>query len=194
VSTPTLAPTAAAATSTNAPPAAAATLQRVAAAEAALHRGQIEATISNADGTGAWARLRFDVGDTTQPAAFHMTSTYTGTAGAQTVERITIGDRSWERQANGGWSARPAQEAVMDQLQVFMPHANRIDASIVDNTDPTALRWHDAGNDTDVTLVVDPATGIAKELRQVTRATGAIHVIRYTQWNTAVEIKPPEEN
>ena len=81
----------------------------------------------------------------------------------------------------------------MDQLQVFMTHANRIDASMVDNPEPTKLHWHDAGNDTDVTVVIDPATGIPQQLRRVTPATGAVQVVSYKQWNTAVEIKPPVE-
>src|SRR5262245_24143600 len=90
-----------------APAQAAAMLQRLAAAEAALHRGQFEATVTNAEGSGAWARLRFDLGDAIQPPAFHITSVMTTNFVVQTTERITIGDRSWERQPNGSWSARP---------------------------------------------------------------------------------------
>jgi hypothetical protein len=170
-------------------------LRRVAAAEAALRRGQIIATISNADGTGAWAQLRFDFGDATNPPALHMTSSYTGTASAQSVERITIGDQSWERSPDGRWSARPAQEGVTDQVYVFLPHADSIVNTDLDqNADAAALHWYETGRDADVTLVVDPTSGTPRELRQVARATGTVRVVTYSLWNTVVDITPPKDN
>jgi len=194
-STPTLAPTALAPTSTNALPPAAVMLQRVAAAEAALHRGQIEATISNADGTGAWAQLRFDFGDAINPPALHMTSIYTGTTSVQKVERISIGDRSWERSSDGRWSARPAREGVTDQVYIFLPHAESIvNTDLDENTDAAMLRWYETSRDSDVTLVVDPTSGTPRELRQVARATGTVRVVTYSFWNTAVDITPPKDN
>jgi hypothetical protein len=82
----------------------------------------------------------------------------------------------------------------MDQIQVFLPHADWIDNAALDDADPTALRWHDAARDTDVTLLVDPASGIPKELRRVARAIGTVQVLTYRHWNTAVDIAPPKQD
>jgi hypothetical protein len=170
-------------------------LARVAAAEAALRRGQIEATISNADGTGAWAQTRFDLGDATQPPAIHITSIYTGTASVQRVERISIGERSWERSPDGHWSTRPAREGIADQVRVFLPHAETsLDADLEQNSTAVLLRWHKSEPGSDFTLVVDSATGAPRELRQSTPATGSVRVVTYSLWNTAVDIAPPEEH
>jgi excisionase family DNA binding protein len=169
-------------------------LYRVAAAEAALRRGQAEARISNADGTGAWAQVRFDFGDTTRPPAFHITSIYTGTAGVQKVERITIGERSWERSPDGHWSARPAREGIADQVRVFLPHAASIANASLENSSAAAqLRWHTSAPDSNFTLVVDPSTGTPRELQQDTPSAGSVRVVTYSLWNTAVDIAPPQE-
>jgi hypothetical protein len=168
-------------------------LRQIVAAEAGLHTGQFEASIDNGDGTGSSARVRFDLGHTTGVPRFHITSTYTGTKGAQTVERITIGDQSWERQPGGRWAARPAHEGVVDQVVVFLPRAESIvDAEITSKSGMNVLRWYDAGRDVEVTLVVDPVTGVPRELRQVVGANGMILTVTYSGWNTALEITPPE--
>jgi excisionase family DNA binding protein len=192
---PKLATNAPASIPTSRPASASDLLQRVAAAETALRRGQIVATISNADGTGAWAQTRFDLGDAIRPPALHITSIYTGTAVVQKVERITIGDQSWERSSNGRWSARPDREGIADQVRVFLPHAESIvNANLDEQSDVTQLRWHESDRGSDVTLVVDRTTGTPRELRQATPATGTVRVVTYSLWNTAVDITPPEEH
>jgi hypothetical protein len=169
-------------------------LRRVAAAEAALRGGQIEARISNADGTAAWAQIRFDFGDATKPPAFHITSTYTGTASVQKVERITIGERSWERSPDGHWSTRPAREGIADQVRVFLPHAEFVaNANLEQNSTAAVLRWHTSATDSNFTLVVDPSTGTPRELQQDTSPTGSVRVVTYSLWNTAVDITAPQE-
>lgn len=178
---------------TSPPTSAADMLRRVAAAEAALRRGQTEASMSNADGTGAWAQIRFDFGDATRPPAFHITSIYTGTASVQKVERITIGERSWERAPDGRWSARPAREGIADQVRVFLPHAEAVaNTDLEQNSTAALLRWHTSAPDSNFTLVVDPSTGAPRELQQATPATGSLRVVTYSLWNTAVDITPPQ--
>jgi DNA-binding transcriptional MerR regulator len=179
---------------TASPAAATTLLQQVSAAEAMLQTGEISATIDYGDGSRASARIRFDLGDGQRAPHLHMTSTYTGGSGAQTVERITIGGRSWQRQPDGVWVERQANESVADQVQVFLPHARSItDPTTEMGADHSVLRWYDADYDANITLTVDHTTGIPRELRRVARAADTILTVTYSGWNTPVEIAPPDE-
>jgi membrane protease YdiL (CAAX protease family) len=174
------------------PPSARDVLHRIAAAEATLQTGQFEATIDYGNGNRSSARVRFDLGNQQRVPRFQITSMYTGTAGIQTTERITIGDQSWQRELDGDWSARPASEAVLDQVRVFLPHADSIANPEGDGSlQPAVLSWYDAGGDVDVTVVADRASGVPRELRQVARTTNTVLTVTYFAWNTPVEITPP---
>jgi len=195
VSTPTVIPTQPPATaSPSATPAAADILARVAAAEAALRSGQFEALIDYNAQSHSTALVRFDLGDDRQAPRFQITSVYTGTGGAQTVERIAIGERAWNRQARG-WLVGPAREGIADQIRVFLPQAQPVaQVEVVHTGDATTLRWYDQSRDADVTLVVDTASAVPRQLRTVARASGTVFVVIYRAWNVAVEIRPPAES
>jgi hypothetical protein len=189
-SQPSPAATAPAATAN--PPSAQVLLQRVSAAEAALRTGQLEATIIYGSGLRSSARVRFDLGDAQHVPRFQITTTYEGTNGVQTTERITIGDQSWERQQDGHWTTTPARESALKQLQVFLPRTDSISNVTRVTVEGTyVLRWYDAARDADVTLRVDTA-GIPQQLRRVSRANGLTRTVTYRSLNTPVEITPPE--
>jgi hypothetical protein len=197
VSIPTAIPTqppATASASPSATPAAADVLARVAAAQAALRSGQFEALIDYNAQSHSTALVSFDLGDDRQAPRFQITSVYTGTGGAQTVERIAIGERAWNRQARG-WVVGPAREGIADQIRVFLPQAQPVaQVEVVHTGDTTTLRWYDQSRDADVTLVVDPASAVPRQLRAVARANGTVFVVIYRAWNVAVEIHPPAES
>ena len=170
-------------------------LQQVAAAEAALRTGQFEAAIDYGNQNRSSAHLRFDLGDDRRAPRLHIVSQYQSASSAHIIERITIGDRSWQREIDGRWTARPAAEGVWDQVVPFLPHAGSVtSAAIAGSGNPLVLRWYDAGRDADITLVVDLASGIPLELRQTSRTTGLVLSVNYRGWNTPVEITPPEES
>jgi hypothetical protein len=174
-------------------PSAVTLLRRVVAAEAMLQSGQFDATIDYAGGNGSSATVSFDFGPGQRMPRFQIASAYKSSSGTQTVERVTIGDQSWERHPDGTWAERAPQEGVTDQVQVFLPHANAITSAqlaIVPNG--AVLSWYDADRDVDVTLAVDPSTGVPRELREVTRFTGSTLMVTYTDWNSPVDINPPK--
>ncbi|HEX6288470.1 MAG TPA: hypothetical protein VFZ66_04725 [Herpetosiphonaceae bacterium] len=189
---PTIAPTAAA------PPTPAtgsvdqnaqALLSQVAAAEAALRSGQLEALLDYGQGDRALADVSFDFGDTQHPPSLRLKTTYQGSTRSQAIEKIAIGEQSWERQGDQAWIAGAPPRGLWDQVQFFLPHA--ASASDPQLTGSDTLRWYDAATDSDVTLVLDPATGTPRELQRRTRRTGLQLTITYRGWNTAVDIRPP---
>jgi hypothetical protein len=185
-------PAATAPAATANPPSAQVLLQRVSAAEAALRTGQLEATITYGSGLRSSARVRFDLGDAQHVPRFQITTTYEGTNGVQTTERITIGDQSWERQQDGQWTMMPARESALKQLQVFLPRTDSISNVTRVTVEGTyVLRWYDAARDADVTLHVDTA-GIPQQLRRVSHANGLTRTVTYRGLNTSVEITPPD--
>lgn len=174
------------------PPTAAEVLRQVAAAEAALRTGQLEGTIDYGNGTRSSAQVRFDLGADGGVPRLHIVTTYQSASGTQTVERITIGDKAWQRQPGGEWTTIAEQEGAWGQVQTFLPHAASITSAETDSsTGPALLHWYDAVHDADMTLQVDLATGVPRELRQVTRGTGLALTVIYSGWNTPVEINPP---
>jgi hypothetical protein len=159
------------------------------------HTGRFDVTLTYEGGTSALAQIIFDFGDAQHAPRLHITSTYQSATGKQTVERITIGARSWERQANGPWSERSAQEGVLDQVHVYLPDSALIaTARQASETGGAVLGWYDANRNADVTLTADQSTGRPRALRQVTRGTNAVLTVMYSTWNDAVEIEPPNVN
>jgi hypothetical protein len=166
--------------------------QRVAAAEAALQSGDFAAELSYTDGSRAVATLRFDLGNDQNESRFHITTTYLGTGGRQTVERISIGDQAWDLQPDGRWVRGPSQAGVFEQIRRFLPGAVGIhDPEVVIADGTGELRWYDPGADADATLLVDSVQGIPRQLRRVARRDGSVFAVTYKGWNTTVEITPP---
>jgi len=170
-------------------------LQQVTDAEAGLHTGRLEATLDHGRGSVSSATLVFDLGSPTSVPRLHMTATYGNASGnVQSIERITIGDRSWQRQSSGGWDEQRAEEAPpLSQVLAFLPNARSAsNPTIESDGNVHVLHWLDASLDEDVTLWVDPSTGVPQRLRRVTHATGTTLTVRYTDWNNPVEITPPQ--
>lgn len=168
-------------------------LQQVAQVEAALQTGQFDVTINYSDGTRSVARVLFDLGDAGREPRPHISTTYEGAEGSRRMERITLGDRSWQSQPDGHWLATVDQEGVWwGQVQVFLPHAATVSSAQVNSEgNIAAVRWYEAGRDADVILNVDAATHIPQDLRQVTRGTDVVVTVIYSGWNMPVEITSP---
>jgi hypothetical protein len=164
----------------------------VAAAEERLRTGQFNATIDSG-GSRSTAQVWFDLGDEQRPSRFHLRTTYKGSSPTETVtERILIGDRAWQRRPDGKWEAIPEQEGASGQIQTYLPHAASAPNPTVRGAGKaTTLGWYNAASDADVTLLVDPSTGVPRQMRQVTRKNGSTLTVNYTGWNTPVEITPP---
>jgi uncharacterized protein len=190
---PTLMPTAVVPTPTSGARSADDALQQVAAAEAALQTGEFEATLDYGKGNRALSQLSFDLGGAGNRLHMHLTAIYSSTNGTQTTERIAIGDKVWDRQPDGRWAVKQEQQEGLGQLQMYLPHAARVSHAELDRSaDTMILRWYDSASDADVLLIVDPTTGIPRELRHVTHASGAILTVTYSGWNMPVTITPPE--
>jgi hypothetical protein len=167
-------------------------LRQVVVATDRLRTATIDATIDYGRGTRASAQISFDLGAKGEVPRMHMTSIYTGSTSSQKVERITIGEQSWERGPDGHWNERSAHEGIVDQVQLFLPHIDGVtNAEQLNATTLTSLRWYDSSRNADVTIVVDPATGIPRDLRQVTRSDGTILTITYNGWNMPLDISAP---
>jgi hypothetical protein len=167
-------------------------LKRIAAATGSLHTGAFDATIDYGAGAQPLARLTFDRGDTKHPIRFRVRGAYTNGQGETIVERITIGGASWQRSADGRWQAALAAPGLPSELNPLLPMLDSADGL---NLTPVAggvlLRWYDPVRRADVTLLVDPASGVPRQLQSVTRRQGTTLVVTYRRWNTPVTIQPP---
>jgi hypothetical protein len=165
----------------------------VAAAEKALRTGKIETLMTVDAATHSAAKLLFDLGDEAQPPRLYMTSTYTGPAGSQVIERVVVGEQEWERRGGSRWAAVPARDSVWHQVQMLLPNAARAhDPEVAPAGEAAVLSWPEPGYDADVKVQVDPASGVPRSLQRTTRSTGAVTRITYSGWNTPTEITPPE--
>ncbi|MCZ7571464.1 MAG: LysM peptidoglycan-binding domain-containing protein [Ardenticatenaceae bacterium] len=192
---PQLSPTIAQLRATVQPSSATVILQQVAQAEAAVRTGRFDVAINYGDRTRSVASILFDLGDGRREPRLHIITTYESAEGTQAIERITIGNRSWERQPDNPWVAKTEEEGVWAQVQAFLPHAGSVsDAEIGSGGNTALLHWYAADRHADVTLQADPVTHIPRELRQVTRGTNTVLTVIYSGWNTAVEISPPAES
>jgi hypothetical protein len=166
-------------------------LQQVKASISKLHTGQIDAVIDYGNGNLSSASVVFALGDRLLPSKFDITTTYVGTSGRQTTQRITINDRTWQRQADAAWIAQPAQESAAGELRTFLPNFDSITKlDVRDEAGLLALHWLGANGD-DITLLIDPDTNLPHQLRQQARATGTLFTVTYQSWNAPVEINPP---
>lgn len=103
-----------------------------------------------------------------------------------------IGDRCWQWSQQGAWTVIEAQPGLWDHVRTLLPHAPAV-AWLDDETSASAgRRWYDPGPAADMTLLVDPASGAPRQLRQVARATGLTWTVDYSGWNVPVTITPPD--
>jgi hypothetical protein len=158
-----------------------------------LRTGQFEATITYGNGITAAAQLRFELGDANRAARLYMRTDYTTPSGTETSERITIGNQTWQRRPPEPWARQPEQEGVWSQVQVFLPRAAAVSqATLAQAGESAALHWYDATRDAEVSLQVNPGSGLPRALHQVIRATKLQLDVIYSGWNTPVEINSPE--
>ena len=182
---------------TSSTPSAANLLQQVAAVMDALQRGQIDATIQYPQETGArsQAQLRFEFGKTAADQRLQIVTTYQSDEGPQTSEQIMIGDTTWSRQSTGEWTKAAAQTTIHHQVQPYLPDVSSVtNPTVISNSNTVVLRWYDAARDAEVTLTVDPTTGMPQQMRQLTRATGSVLTVNYSGWDEAVDITSPDTN
>ena len=165
--------------------------QRVVKAEAELRTGEFEILAEYGPGSRSLTKVRFDLGDAQHPPRLHSIITYHGVTGSRIVERIMIGDQSWQRGADGRWTAVPTGGSMQEQVHAFLPGAGVVADLVPESTGTTVvLHWYDSSRDADVTLSVDPATGLPRQVRRVLRATGLVVTVTYSAWNTPADIVP----
>jgi hypothetical protein len=75
-------------------------------------------------------------------------------------------------------------EGAWGQAQAFLAHARSAVDPQFDPSGPGVLHWYDAARGVEITLRVDPATGVPQEMRQLTRATGTVMVVTYSGWKS----------
>lgn len=168
------------------------TAERLVRTEAALHTGEIGATVDFGNGMRTVTDVRFDFGSDGRAARFQIMRTYGGAMGTHTQELIAIGDRTWQRVDEGGWTIVSVPIAVREQVRALLPDVNgATNFAAAGQNREDAFRWSNVNRNADVTLTVDGATGIPQRLHQVTHPTGATLSATYTGWNTAVDVRPP---
>jgi hypothetical protein len=166
---------------------------KLAAAVAGLRTGQIDAVSAPGQVRRSTARLIFDLGAARNPPRLYFLSTYESGKSSQTVERVSVGNQTWERQTSGAWVAIGLQEAPWGQVQAFVPQAASITGPDGARDGRIAvLRWYDAGIDADSVLQFDYPTGALQTWLQHTRDTGTSLTVTYTAWNTPVNIPTPD--
>ncbi|HEY0607488.1 MAG TPA: hypothetical protein VGD58_31510, partial [Herpetosiphonaceae bacterium] len=166
--------------------------QQIVAAEAGLRSGELEAVIDYGNGSRSSAQVRFDLGTAQILPRLDFKTAYQSASSTQTIEEITIGDRTWERHDEQSWNSVPARKGMWDQIRFFLPGAQYgSDPSYSQQQDRALLRWYDATRDADVTLTVDRETSTPLLLERHTRSTGLTLTVTYPGWNTPIEILPP---
>lgn len=163
-------------------------------AVASMHTGEFEALINYGDGVPTQSEVRFTADSDDDIPRFYIRTIHTSDGETHIFERITIGNRSWQRTHDAGWEYGEAQESAWVQVQQYMPRVNRnLEIEGFRGPDVAVLRWYDPSFDAEVTLFFDPETGELEQQRQVTRSTGVARTINYVGWNNKVEIAPPQE-
>lgn len=178
--------------------------QRVAAAEAILRSGQLEAVIRFADDTQSTIVVTFDRDAEVQEPRMHFTYTYAYTYSLGQsegihvfeLERIVWGEELWQRKRGHPWIKQPEMEdssAMAERLlKRFLPRTNAAPDIQHSSRTPGVLTWYDPEHNADVRLEVDPDTGVPVRMTETDRGNERVLIVTYTGWNTAVEITPPE--
>jgi hypothetical protein len=173
------------------PPDAAALTRREIAAESTVSAGEFAVTVTYPNGTYSRQEVRFDFRDAATPR-LQLTATFEGANTTETVERIVIGDRAWQRDSSAPWRAITVPADKRDLIANLLPHLERVaDAGVAFDGANALLRWQDS--DGDALLRVDPVTGAPQELTRTTPASGMSLAARYVRWGSAAPITPPED-
>jgi len=172
-------------------------LRKLAAAESTLRSGQMDVTIDDSTAGRMTRQVRFDLGDQQHSPRVFWRTTYEPALRSsaedreQTIERVTVGDRTWERKSGGAWMAQTTHQSVLAQILPLLPPLGSIaNLEMTFEAGADVLRWYDAKSNVDITLAVDPQTGVPRELRQIPRGGVAV-TVAYSGWNTPVKIEPP---
>ena len=191
-STPLLSPTVAPSPSTEVT--AAEIRQSVAAAEAGLRTGQLEAIIDYSNGARSEITMRFDLGDAQRDRRIHIFSTYHGVTGEARTQQFAIGERVWQRVGTGTWGLTPTQDGMWEQLVAYLPQIEQANAPVTQVASGTGgivtLQYFDPHRNADTDLQVDAASGMPRTLYQRSRDSGTQFRVVYRSWNTAVDFEP----
>jgi hypothetical protein len=171
-------------------------VQQLATAEQLLRTGHVTAVMDFGDQVQSSTDLVFELMDeqhASSVARMRALVTYLGSDGPRETEHVIIGDQSWRRQPEGGWTREADLETVMDQVQVYLTHASQAREPQVMGADspPGQVRWFDPLRGGMVQVEVDARAGVPQRLRWATSDTGPILNVTYDGWNAAVSIPDP---
>jgi hypothetical protein len=108
------------------------------------------------------------------------------------VEQVVIGDRTWERNQDGTWRVAERQIVMWEVIYGYLPQASTVPSTATVSTGvPTTLSWFDEARNSDITLTIDPGTGIPLAMRRTARAPSSSYAVRYGDWNMPVNIPDP---
>jgi hypothetical protein len=167
--------------------------QRVVDAEASLQSGRIEALLDYGNGAHATAEIEFQLGAVDRVPLLHLISTYVGSDGSRTIERIVVGNETWERQQDGPWTAGSPIGSIHEQLHSYLPSVASADPAVTEDGATALLAWFDALRDADVTLVADATTGVPQQMQRTPRSGGPTLTVKYVGWNTPVDVSAPAD-
>lgn len=166
--------------------------QKLGEAESTLRTGEFEAQIDFSNGDNALTALRFNLNGGPEQARYYIKTASRNGDNQTVVEQLFIGPRIWQRQAESEWVEVTAPGATINHLSAFLPDLRSLPPfEVAADAELMALRWFDSAGDTDVTLLIDPATITPRELRRVHRQSGMTITVRYIGWNTPADITVP---
>lgn len=165
-------------------------VERVAQAEEALRTGHLEVAAESGQRVDR-ATITFDFGGGAEPPRMHFVSSYESADAQRTTELIMIGGSTWERVDGGPWTEVGEREGVWGQVQGYLPGVAKMTDIARIRVEGNLLSWFDDARQVDVTLQVDPVTGVPRELRRASQSSNAVIVVRYSDWNAPVSIESP---
>jgi hypothetical protein len=173
-------------------PSAAELLRRIAQLEAGLRSGEFQITIDDGNARSALVTVRFDRGGGDRARRVQVVSVADGPGGREVREQIAVGGRVWERRPGGTWAVATSQDGLWAQVEAYLPRAAAIaDPVLARAPGVMILRYADTGRDAETVLTYDLASGLPRELHQVSRGGGGVRVL-YRGWNTPVDIREPQ--
>jgi hypothetical protein len=167
---------------------------------ATLRTAQFAVTIDYDDSTSLGMQLRFDLGARREPARLSILAiARRGAVVTRAGEFVQLGERSWQRQADGNWipgergeSRGDPAESIRRRLGVLLPRLEPGQRLAVTRAgDLALLRWIDEALNAEMLLEIEPTSGIPRRFRRETLSTGIVLTVICSDWNRAVEINPP---
>jgi hypothetical protein len=168
---------------------------------AALRTAQFDATIDFDDGTSLGMQLRFDLGAGAEPARLYVVAiARRGAVITQAGEFVQVGERSWQRQADGSWlpgetggERAASAESIRRRVNALLPRLESGQRLSIDRApDLSLLTWTDEALNAEMLLEIEPTSGIPRRFRRETRSTGTVLTVLCSNWNRAVQINPPD--